>query len=81
MPSDALPIVLATLFTAGGIAIQKAGRYADRVGHALGVLFSVVVALLILTAATQVLPQADAPATGSGNRAGTVTSWADWGAR
>jgi hypothetical protein len=62
MTSEVLPLLLATVFTAGGIAIQKAERHAERVGRVLAVVFSIVVGLLIMEGLLQSLPPEDGTA-------------------
>ena len=50
MSSETIPFLLATLFTVGWIAIQKAEKHADRVGEMLGVLFVAAAALAVMAA-------------------------------
>lgn len=48
MSSEAIPLLLATLFTIGCVAIHKAERHAERISDVLGVLFFTVAAFALL---------------------------------
>ena len=50
MSPDAIPFLLATLFTVGCIAIHKTEKHADRVREMLGVLFVAAAALAVMAA-------------------------------